>query len=231
MIAKLFGWMFSNLAGEVAELIDIEAKKATVDSAAENRLSIWTNEYDAHRSTIRNHIELQQKNVNLGIVVMSAFSGYLFNYWSRNSLQQIEETEIALIFVLAPLLGLIFVFRHINHDIIIVEVAEYIQKVVRPKLVEKYADRDLLGYEDFLASQRMRRYKRFGPFWLLGAEHIVLFGGAASFMVAAWGIYLTNERYAGEASVLYRWMLFIDSGVLALCLLMSVNVALLYRKV
>lgn len=88
-------------------------------SASDNALKVLLDEYKELSSDIRTRVDLQHRNVNLLVVLMTAITGYLFNYWNDHGLQHgadaLVRSEVAALIVVAPLFASVFVWRHLDH--------------------------------------------------------------------------------------------------------------------
>lgn len=194
-------------------------------------LNFWLTETEAWRSSIRSHIELQQKTVNLGLVVLTAFTGYAFNFWNENSFDDLREGEIALVLILSPVIAQFFIWRHIEHESTLIDCADYIQGVCRPRVRDLLGDDQALDFEQYLLDRRVGRYKRFGPIWVLGAEHIVLYGYMLLYLGFSWSIRISVNDRAGEADVLFDWLLYVGSVMALITIYIGVRNVFWYRGI
>lgn len=195
-------------------------------------MEAWLTDMSNVSKQISDHVLLQQRNSALGIVVLSAFTGYLFNYWNDHSLDEIKNGEISLILVLSPILGLLVVFRHLNHELAIVDFATYMNDVVRPKVSELIDDPDFERYEAFLVNRRSKhRMKVIGPFWFLGAEHVVVLGYIATYLTLGVVMRVSVDERAGEAQGLFDWLLYIAGALVVTSVGVSIRSAFNYRGI
>jgi len=197
----------------------------------EERFEVWMEEYRGLTADISNRVDLQHKNVNLSLILLSAFSGYLFDYWNSHTFDEVKRGEIASLIVLAPLLALFFVWRHLDHDSNIIEKAEYIQRIVRPQLVGITGDSDVLGFEGYLRRSRLRRIYHMGPLWVLGNEHLIPLSYISAYFAFAWYLRLGVDGRAGEAKHLFDYALYLGSGLLIVSMLMSVTITVRYSRI
>jgi len=169
---------------------------------------IWLEEYKALTADIGRRVDLQHKNLNLFLVLLSAFAGFIFNYWNDHSFDQLQTGEIAVLFAIAPLLGLFLVWRHLDHDSNIIDKARYLDGHVRPNLVELSGDDGVLMFDRFLVASRPQRTKTQGPLWILGNEHILPIAYVAIYLAFAWHLRLEVPNRAGEADVVFDFVLY-----------------------
>src|SRR5690349_14742090 len=99
---------------------------AAAEDAAAHALSVLMDEYKVLSDDIGRRVQLQQQNANVIIVLLTAFTGYLFNYWKDHSFSDLRVSEISCLVVVAPLLGMVGLWRHVDHDSNIIDKAEYI---------------------------------------------------------------------------------------------------------
>lgn len=183
-------------------------------------LEILMEEMKSHAGDIRNRVDLQHRNFNVFIVLTTALTGYLVNYWNDHGLQQGAESllhsEIVLLVLLVPLFACVFVWRHADHDANIVDDAAYVETMIRPQLRDFAGDPSLLQWETFLRKRRVRRMRRVGPIAMFSTEPVImgLIGGI--YLASAWYLSATQTTYAGEAEQLFHILLYVDSVVFAL---------------
>ncbi len=200
------------------------------DTREELQLRVWLEEYRAMSTDIGNRIELQHRNVSLAIIVLTAITGYLVNYWSNHSLDALVSSEIATLIAIGPLVASIFLWRHIDHDANIIDKADYIEAVVRPNVGTIAGDDNLLGFERFLRHRRVKRRPwAIGPMViLLGTEHAILLLYFGVYLACGWYVRVSVSDRAGEAEALFDTLLYIGSGLLGVSAFMLVGIGLMY---
>lgn len=190
------------------------------DGSKDRALGVWIEELKSHSGDIRNRVDLQHRNFNVFIVLTTALTGYLVNYWNEHGLQGSSEallhSEIVLLVLLVPLFACVFVWRHTDHDANIIDDAAYVETVITPKLRHYADDQSLLTWEAFLRQRRVRRMRKVGPVAMFSTEPVImgLIGGI--YLAAAWYLWAARGSYAGEAEQLFDIVLYVDSLVFAL---------------
>ena len=186
----------------------------------ERALGVWMEELKTHAGDIRNRVDLQHRNFNVFIVLTTALTGYLVNYWNDHGLQDgadaLLHSEIVLLILLVPLFACVFAWRHADHDANIIDDAAYVETVVRPKLRSYAGDPSLLQWESFLRRRRVERMKRVGPVAMFSTEPVIMGLIGAIYIGAAWYLSGTQDAYAGEAQQLFDLLLYVDSALFAL---------------
>jgi hypothetical protein len=173
-------------------------------------------EMRGHADDIRNRVDLQHKNFNVFIVLTTALTGYLVNYWNDHGLRDgpaaLFHSEIVLLLLLVPLFACVFAWRHADHDANIIDDAAYIETVICPKLRAYAGDEELLRWETFLRRRRVERMKRVGPVAMISTEPMIIGLIAALFLVAGWYLRFDQSAYAGEAESLFDVILYVDTA-------------------
>jgi hypothetical protein len=195
----------------------------TVDDTAgaeEHALGVLMEELRSHAGDIRNRVDLQHRNFNVFIVLTTALTGYLVNYWNDHGLQHGSEallhSEIVLLVLLVPLFACVFVWRHTDHDANIIDDAAYVEMNVVPKLRHYAGDQSLLRWEEFLRKRRVQRMRRVGPVAMFSTEPVIMGLIGALYLAAAWYLRTTLTSYAGEAEQVFDILLYVDSAVFVL---------------
>jgi hypothetical protein len=197
----------------------------------DRQMAVWLEEYRSITEGSRLRVELQQRSLSLSLVALSAFAGYLINYWNNHSLAAVEEAPIATLIVLAPLVGLVFLWRILDHDINIIDSAVYVETRVRPNLVRCVGDENVLSWERFLRARRAARAQEVGPVILFGNDHMILSGYMALFFACGWYLRIDVHNHAGQARKLFDILLYTGTGLLAISALMFILTALRYQKI
>lgn len=205
-----------------------------VGSEAEDKqlqLSVMMEEYRALDGDIGRRVDLQHRNTNLGIVYFAAVTGYLFDYINDHSVGELHQSDLAVLLVLAPAIGLIFVCRHIDHDANIIDDAEYVELELRPRVIELVGHPDLLGFGRFLHASRLKRVRTTGVLWVLGNEHVVLLAYLTAYLVWGWSVRLGVSNRAGSVEGLSDALLYVSSAAFLVVVYMSVKTAARYAEV
>jgi hypothetical protein len=145
-------------------------------------LSVWIEEYKALNSDIQNRVSLQHSLMNFHILILVGVLGLLVNYPNR-----INENIFLFIILILPFISFFFVWRHLNHDINIIDKAIYIYSIIRPNIIKitcGYSSSDLnniatelklLNFEHFLEQRRKCRISQFGTLVFMSGEHFFHF--------------------------------------------------------
>lgn len=193
------------------------------------RLAAWLEEYRALSGDIMARVDLQQKNSHLNLTVVSAFTGYLVKSWQDLGFAAVAESELAILFVVVPLMSNMFVWRHIDHDANIIDKATYIEEVVRPAVVDCTGDQNAMSFEAFL--NRTRRIRPTSIFMgVLGNEHILIFGFLLLYLLSGWNLFSNYPARGGGAQALFDVLLFASSGFMIASIVMSVLTLVRYRR-
>lgn len=192
-------------------------------------VQVWLEDYKAMVADIGARVDLQHRNANVAIVLMSAFTGYLVNFWNSKDLSTLLTSPAALLVALVPLLAQLFVWRHIDHDSNIIDKAQYIQSTVRPALAEATWTPDVMSFEAALNTARLRRPVLLSPLSLLGNEHVLILGYSGGYLAAGWSARLSVDA-GGPASDFFNGLLYTASAAAALSVLMSLVTATRYAR-
>jgi hypothetical protein len=190
------------------------------DKSSDHAVEILMEELKSHAGDIRNRVDLQHRNFNVFIVLTTALTGYLVNYWNEHGLKlgadALLHSEIILLVLLVPLFACVFVWRHVDHEANIIDDAAYVESAVAPKLRSCAGDEELLQWERFLRQRRVQRMRRVGPVAMFSTEPVImgLIGGL--YLFAAWYLHTSQGKYAGEAEGAFEILLYVDSFVYAL---------------
>jgi hypothetical protein len=189
-------------------------------------VAIWVEEFKKLNDGIRARIELQQKNGQAALVFVAGIITFLASSASssKEKFSELAEQPIVLLFPLVSVVVSIFVLRHLNHDLGIIDRVSYIESVIRPKLVLAVADPDILGFESYMVQ---RRQSSVGRIRLLGSEHVILLALDILFLMVATWIYIEYDIFA-SVSVLYWVLLILGALSLVVTVIFSVKVALQY---
>jgi hypothetical protein len=186
----------------------------------ERAVEILMEEMRGHAGDIRNRVELQHKNFNVFIVLTTALTGYLVNYWNDHGLQRggdaLLHSEIVLLILLIPLFACVFAWRHADHDANIIDDAAYVEMTINPKLRRYAADQELLRWEEFLRQRRVRRMRRVGPVSMFATEPVIMALIAALYLFAGWYLRIDHTAHAGEAEHWFNVLLYVDTFLFAI---------------
>jgi hypothetical protein len=193
---------------------------------------ILLTEYQEITAEIRLRIELQQRNMNVFVVLVTAISGYLITYASDHSLQKLYSNEIVILAVLVPIMANIFIWRHFDHDANIIDKARYVVREIRPALQCLVGgSNSVLGFENYLQGTRRTRVRRFSPFLAFGQESIPMFVLLSLFLAGCWYVRTDVAGYAGHASVTFTVLLAVGSAATPFSLLMAAMVSRDYQTI
>ena len=197
------------------------------------RVSALTDEYKELTAEIRIRIDLQQRNMNVLVILLTAITGYLVAYAGDHGLDThgVADSEVLLLVALAPVLINLFIWRHVDHDVNIIDKAAYINRVLRPALTECTGGKPVLGFEEFLHHRRRARPRRVGPFLDFGKEDVPMFFLLVTFLAAGWLVRFTVHSRAGEARTIFDVTLYMGTALLFVSLIMAILVGTGYRNV
>jgi len=183
-------------------------------------VEVLLEEMKSHAGDIRNRVDLQHRNFNVFVVLTTALTGYLVNYWNQHGLKRGAEallhSQIVLLLLMVPMFACVFAWRHADHEANIIDDAAYVESVIAPKLRRRAGDEELLRWEPFLRRRRVRRMKRVGPVAMFSTEPVIMGFIGAVYLGAAWYLHLKEGTYAGEAQHFFDILLYVDSFVFAL---------------
>lgn len=185
----------------------------------ERAVTVLMEEMRSHAGDIRSRVDLQHRNFNVFIVLTTALTGYLVNYWNDHGLQDgpdaLLNSEILLLILLVPLFACVFAWRHADHDANIIDDAAYVETAINPKLRRYAADEELLRWEEFLRRRRTRRMRRVGPVAMFSTEPVIMALIATIYLFAAWYLRIDQSAHAGEAEQWFDLLLYVDTFVFA----------------
>lgn len=172
-------------------------------------------EYKTLRTEILARLDLQHKNMNVLVLLVSAITGFLVKYAADNGVSGAGETlvnnQIVTLVPLAALAINVFLWRHADHDVGIIDAASYLEQRLRPAIVGQLGPGQYLGFEEFLAKRRLARSRRPSRLVSLGNENVTMFLLLAVFIAAGWCVYLSGPESAGNAHGVFSVLLFLAS--------------------
>jgi len=191
------------------------------------RVSVMLEEFKELGAEVRTRIELQHRNMNVFLVLVTAVTGYLVKYASDHGLDETAESLIhSDLLVLAALVipvANVFLWRQLDHDVNIIDKTAYVNGVLRPDMIDAVGG-DILGFETFLHERRSTRTYRLGPFLALGKEDVPIFLVTGIYLIADWYLRLHVPGHAGPAHELFDILLYVGSGLTIVSLWMATAV-------
>jgi hypothetical protein len=137
-----------------------------------SELSIHLEEYKNLSGQISKRVDYQQSLLNyqillIGIIVTAGVSFLRLGYTLDSSI------SVFYFLLLAPLPFYFLSWSFSTHDINIVRLARYLNRVLRPRIKNLIGNRDILLFEDFLSEERKRMRKKFGILPKLGEGRLL----------------------------------------------------------
>jgi hypothetical protein len=207
---------------------------ATADHLPES-VGTLLEEYKTLRTEILARLDLQHKNMNVLVVLISAITGFLLKYAGEHGLSGDGATLVNnQVITLVPLAALsinVFLWRHTDHDVGIIDAASYLEQRLRPALLDKLGPGQYLGYEAFLSKRRERRSRRMSRLVSLGNENVTMFVLLAIFLAGGWCIRLTSPDGAGSAHDVFTVLLYLATTLTAFSLAISLAVGRYYKQI
>lgn len=191
------------------------------------RVSVMLEEFKELCAEVRTRIELQHRNMNVFLVLVTAITGYLVKFASDHGLDETAESLVhsdllALAALVIPVAN-VFLWRQLDHDVNIIDKTAYVNEVLRPDMIGAVGG-DILGFETFLHERRSTRTYRLGPFLALGKEDVPIFLVTGIYLVADWYLRLHVPGHAGPAQELFDILLYVGSGLTVVSLWMAIAV-------
>jgi hypothetical protein len=183
--------------------------RGTADS---QHVTILLEEYKELGAENRLRINLQQSNMNVLIVLVTAVTGYLATYVTDHGLNSgrtsLVLSPVVTLVVLTPVVINIFLWRHLDHDVNIIDKAGYMNSVLRPELTKITGGEPVLAFEVYLHHRRKSRPRKLGPFLAFGQDHVPMFILAGAYLAFGWYIRLAVSGHAGEFQTTFDYMLY-----------------------
>lgn len=191
------------------------------------RISVMLEEFKELGAEVRTRIELQHRNMNVFLVLVTAVTGYLVKFASDHGLDETAESLIhsdllALAALVIPVAN-VFLWRQLDHDVNIIDKTAYVNEVLRPDMIDAVGG-SILGFETFLHERRSTRTYRLGPFLALGKEDVPIFLVMGIYLIADWYLRLHVTGHAGPAHELFDILLYVGSGLTIVSLWMAIAV-------
>jgi hypothetical protein len=180
---------------------------------------------------IRLRIDLQHRNMNVLVVILTAVTGFLMKYVSENGLAALAVSELVVLIAMVPFIINVFLWRHLDHDVNIIDKASYIHGVLRPRVAAQLGGAEVLDFESHLHARRQTRSRRFGPFLNVGKEDLPMFLFLGIYLLSGWYIRTQSGGHAGSAHAVFDAFLYLGTLLSLLSVLMAVGVGNEYRKV
>jgi len=211
------------------------ALMAESETTAARRTSVLLEEYKELGAEIRARIDLQHRNMNVLVVLVTAVTGYLVKYASDHGLggtaSSLAHSELVVLISLTTLVINVFLWRHLDHDVNVIDKAAYVNTVLRPALLQHAGPGPLLGFERFLHERRAARPRRWGPFLVFGKEDVPMFVLLIMYLLAGWYLRLHVPQHAGEARAVFDALLYVGSALTVISLAMAIAVGREYATV
>lgn len=183
--------------------------------ADSSRITILLEEYKELGQEIRLRINLQQTNMNVLIVLVTAITGYLLTDAADHGLNtghtSLVQSPLVTLVALTPLAINIFLWRHLDHDANIIDKAAYINSVLRPEMMKLTGGSPVLGFEVFLHHRRKSRPNRLGPFLALGQDHMPMFILAGVYLAFGWYVRFSVRGHAGDFQTAFDILLYVST--------------------
>ena len=209
--------MTTGLSAATSPVTAVSAQLTEAPNDDDRELSVWIEQYKVTVAGIAARVDLQQRNANVCAVILVGLVGFVFTYWTRNGYSAFVDKPILVLVVVAPIVALVFVWRHVDHDANVLDGGIYINTVLRPA-VSRLVGADVLIWEDFLQTQRHQRVRWLGFIAVLGNEAVLLTSLLVPFLVYAWNLLLTRPGRAGGARQLFDGLLYLDTGTFLITL-------------
>jgi hypothetical protein len=211
--------------GEI--MVDGGKRQASID--------VLLDEYKELGAEVRMRIDLQQRNMNVLIVLVTAISGYILSYSADHGIavgaESLIHSPTVLLIPLVPFAVNAFLWRHVDHDANIIDKAGYISNVLRPKIESEVGDAAVLGFESYLHVRRLSRGQRLGPLVDLAHEDLPMYMLLATFLSVGWYIRVASSDYVRDLYLVYDLLLY--GGTLLTCISAAMAFAIRgeYRRV
>jgi hypothetical protein len=190
----------------------------------------YLDEYKDMQQEIRLRIDLQHRNMNVLMAIITAVTGYVAKFASDHGVKALYTNDLAFFLAIVPMITVVFIWRHLDHDVNIIDKAAYINSSLRPALQRELGASDVLGWETFLHDRRKNRPRRLGPFLALGKEDVPMFFVLVAYLAVGWHVWLI-KGHAGGAHTVFDVLLYFGSGFALVALGMAIAVGLKYNAV
>ena len=184
-----------------------------VDGSKPNIVSCWLEDFKSLAGDIGSRVKLQHGLLNFQILVTVGLAGFLVAL-IKDGNKCIYDDEVKFIILLFPLVFCFFAWRHLNHDVNIIDKATYIYNVIRPNLVNLCGDNKLFGFEMFLEKCRKERTKKFGFLIWLGGEHFIHILFSMILLLLGYATFMLSPGKFVIASNINEFIWFISQDVL-----------------
>jgi uncharacterized membrane protein len=207
------------------------------NSVDQGRATVITSifeEYREMRAEIRVRIDLQHRNMNVLVVLVTTATGFLIIYYSANArgnAAPLASSAVSLLFPVVCIFINVFIWRHANHDSNVIDKSMYISTVLRPRLIAATSNKEVLGLEAFLKTRRYSRARRWDLVVQLGQDSVPMFVLLALYLATSWVFQIHVGRLHGSISVLYLTLAILSSFLTAISTFMTVRVGLGYRGI
>ncbi|MFA5353644.1 MAG: hypothetical protein WC291_05400 [Thermodesulfovibrionales bacterium] len=202
-------------------------------ASASEALKFWLEEYKALSSDIQNRVTLQHGLFNMNILLAVGLLGFIANL-IKTDVNLVASYPIRLLAEGLPLIMSFFVWRHLNHDVNIIDKATYIHTVIRPHVAALSGDTELLGFERFLEKCRRDRLTRFGVVITLGGEHFFHLMFSLAFLMIAYAVFFLQPGHWVLAKNAQEALLFLcsaENGLLLISTLFTIETLKVRLKV
>ena len=198
------------------------------DNRQTAELSIHLEEYKQLSEEIKLRVDFQQKLTHYQLLSggIVATIGIRITQLEPEQISQSESVRFYLI--LSPIIFLVFSWMFSNSDIMIISVAEYINRQLKPKLQKLLNRPDILEFESFMSENRRTLIKRYGLLALFGQEFTMLFILPILFVSIYFFVFHGDISSIARGNILIRFSQFI---LLLGTLVVYLKTLLLRRKV
>ena len=201
------------------------------EKVIEKVAGVWIEEYKSLASDIGKRVELQQKNLSLHLIFLSAIASYIFKYGLDNGFDKIISNEVLLLLAIAPFISQVFTWRHLDHDSNIIDKACYIENIIAPNINLLLEQTELLGFEKYLAKTRKSRTNNVGIFAILGNDHTIAISYALLYLIMSWGIIFKYQNPSNKLIEIFFWLIVFDTVVMAITIYMVIQNTFRYKSI
>lgn len=114
-------------------------------------IDIYLEEY----RTVREEILLRLKERNIIVrYILLLISALIIAIWQISNSEAEPQKTLVIFLVIIPVIFFLLALIYCWHDIMIARLANYNNKILRPKLVDIYQDKNILAWEKYLHKQR-----------------------------------------------------------------------------
>jgi hypothetical protein len=172
-------------------------------------------EYENVNKAIEHRIDLQYRNANMFAILFTPASVFIVTLVADKGVDGFAHNHLVFLLPLMSILGTGFIVRNIDHDAHRIDLREYLEREIRPK-VNSLMVTQIPDWETFFTRAVWARKKRYAAISYFGGELTIVVVVTFVYLVAS--VYLLFDYRELYLSSLYFWLTALAAALFAWCI-------------